>query len=536
MERQKAINEEVEKLLAAGFVREVQYPSWLANVVMVKKSSGKWRICVDYTDLNRACPKDSFPLPKIDQLVDTTSGHRLLSFMDAFSGYNQIRMNPEDEEHTAFITDRGTFCYRMMPFGLKNAGATYQRLVNKVFKDQIGRNMQVYVDDMLVMSKLDSDHVADLAETFGNLRRHQMKLNPAKCAFGVSAGKFLGFMVTQRGIEANPEKVQAILDMEQPASKKQVQQLTGRVAALSHFISRSADRCRPFFKVLRKMNGFAWTEECQQAFEELKKTLASPPLLSRPEEGEELTLYLAVTPEAVSSVLVRTDDHGIQRPVYYTSKLLRDAELRYSRPEKLVFALIVSAQRLRPYFQAHPIAVLTDQPLKAVLSRPDTSGRLAKWALKLSEFDITYRPRSAMKAQVLADFLVECAGLGKESEEDSSHQQLKPGPEEPEEDAWILHVDGASNSDGSGAGLILANSDGVVAECALRFQFPATNNQAEYEALLAGLRVSRELSVRDLKVFTDSQLVAGQVSGEYEARDPQMMKYLERVHSCTVGF
>ena len=169
MERQKAINEEVEKLLAAGFVREVQYPSWLANVVMVRKSSGKWRICVDYTDLNRACPKDSFPLPKIDQLVDTTSGHRLLSFMDAFSGYNQIRMSPEDEEHTAFITDRGTFCYRMMPFGLKNAGATYQRLVNRIFKDQIGRNMQVYVDDMLVMSKPHSDHVADLAETFGNL-------------------------------------------------------------------------------------------------------------------------------------------------------------------------------------------------------------------------------------------------------------------------------------------------------------------------------------------------------------------------------
>ena len=145
---------------------------------MVKKANGKWRICIDYTDLNRACPKDSFSLPKIDQLVDATSGFRLLSFMDAFAGYNQIRMAPEDEEHTTFVTPKGLYCYRVMPFGLKNAGATYQRLVNKVFKDQIGRNMEVYVDDMLVKSTQIPDHVQDLKETFRTLRRHRMKLNP----------------------------------------------------------------------------------------------------------------------------------------------------------------------------------------------------------------------------------------------------------------------------------------------------------------------------------------------------------------------
>ena len=139
---------------------------------MVRKNNGKWRIYVDNTNLNKACPKDSFPLPKIDQWVDATFGHRLLSFMDVFFKYNQICMHPEDEEHTAFITDQGTYCYRMMPFGLKNAGATYQHLVNKVFKDQIGRNMQVYVDDMLVMSKPSSSHIADLAESFHNLRQH----------------------------------------------------------------------------------------------------------------------------------------------------------------------------------------------------------------------------------------------------------------------------------------------------------------------------------------------------------------------------
>ncbi|XP_059458240.1 uncharacterized protein LOC132187819 [Corylus avellana] len=273
-ERNEAIAEEVEKLLKARFIEEVYYPDWLANVVLVKKSNGKWRMCVDFTDLNKACPKDSFPLPRIDALVDSTAGYGLLSFMDAFSGYNQIYMHPEDREKTAFITDRGLYCYKVMPFGLKNAGATYQRLVNKMFRDQIGRNMEVYVDDMLVKSVLPQDHILDLQETFATLKKYGMKLNPSKCAFGVSSGKFLGYMVSSRGIEANPEKIQAVLDMQSPRNLKQLQQLTGRIAALNRFISRSTDKCLPFFKVLRK--AFEWTNECEEAFGQLKEYLMSP--------------------------------------------------------------------------------------------------------------------------------------------------------------------------------------------------------------------------------------------------------------------
>ena len=134
-ERQKAIVEKVDKLLKTGFIREVNYPDWIFNVVLVKKANGKWRMCIDFKKLNKACPKDSYPLPRIDQLVDATSGHELLTFMDAFSGYNQIGMAPEDEEKTAFITNRGLYCYRVMPFGIKNTGTTYQRLVNKIFKE-----------------------------------------------------------------------------------------------------------------------------------------------------------------------------------------------------------------------------------------------------------------------------------------------------------------------------------------------------------------------------------------------------------------
>jgi hypothetical protein len=251
-ERNQAIVEEVEKLLEAGFIREVDYPEWLANVMLVKKSNGKWRMCVDFTGLNKACPKESFPLPRINLSVDSMSGHELLSFMDAFSGYNQIYMEEANQEKTAFVTDRGLYYYKMMPFGLKNAGATYQRLVNRMFQSQIGRNVEVYVDVMLVKGIQATKHIEDLRETFQTLRKYKMKLNPMKCAFRVSSGKILGFMVSQRGIEANLEKVKAVLEMEAPRTMKQLQRLTGRIAALNRFISRSTDKCLPFFKILRK--------------------------------------------------------------------------------------------------------------------------------------------------------------------------------------------------------------------------------------------------------------------------------------------
>ena len=180
--------------------------------------------------------------------------------MDAFSGYNQIKMDEADQEKTSFVTSQGLFCYEVMPFGLKNAGATYQRLVNHMLRPQIGRNVEVYVDDMLVKSLDEGKHLDDLQETFNTLRRYNMKLNPSKCAFGVASGKFLGFMVSHRGIEANPEKIKAILDMKSPQSIKEVQSLTGQVATLNRFVSKVTDRCLSFFKVLKK--AFEWTNEC----------------------------------------------------------------------------------------------------------------------------------------------------------------------------------------------------------------------------------------------------------------------------------
>ena len=194
----------------------------------------------------------------------------------------------------------------MMPFGLKNVGATYQRLMNKMFAHQIGRNVQVYVDDMLVKSLREDDHLSDLQETFDTLRAYNMKLNPNKCVFRVTAGKFLGFMVSQRGIEVNPEKIRVIVELAPPKTVKEVQSLNGKIVALNRFISRAVDKCLPFFRILKK--SFEWTDECQQAFENLKLYLSSPSLLSPSKSREKLYLYLAVSRATINVALVREED------------------------------------------------------------------------------------------------------------------------------------------------------------------------------------------------------------------------------------
>jgi hypothetical protein len=218
----------------AGFIREIKTSTWVSNPVIIpKKNTDVLRVYVDYTSLNKHCPKDPFLLPRIDQIIDSMVGCARLSFLDAYSGYNQIKLKKEDEEMTAFITPYGVFCYQVMPFGLKNAGATYQRMMQNCLESQIGRNIQVYIDDVVITARKEESLIDDLKETFDNLDRYKLNLNPTKCSFGVSAGQLLGFLVSARGIEANLGKIQAILTMGKPAKLHEVQQLAGRIAALS---------------------------------------------------------------------------------------------------------------------------------------------------------------------------------------------------------------------------------------------------------------------------------------------------------------
>ena len=195
--------------------------------MVVKKKNGKWRVCIDFTGLNKACPKDPFLVPKIEQLVDATFGHPKMSFLDAFQGYHQIALAPEDQEKTSFTTPIGNFHYKVMPFELKNARSTYQRMVTKMFKEQLGRNMEAYIDDMVVKSKALEDHLTDLTKTFKTLQKHRLKLNASKCAFGVSSGKFLGYMVTHRGIEVNLNQIVALQSLSLLGALKRSNALLG---------------------------------------------------------------------------------------------------------------------------------------------------------------------------------------------------------------------------------------------------------------------------------------------------------------------
>jgi hypothetical protein len=210
VERQDFIRKEVRKLLDVGFLEEVHHPVWLANPVIIPKANGKLRMCIDYTSLNKACPKDLYPLPRVDQIVDSTSGCDLLSFLDAYSSFHQIQMSREDRKHTAFVTVDGLYCYVVMPYGLKNAMPTFVRAMSKTFGDLIRDKVEVYVDDIVVKTKRGSTLVEDLSLVFDRLRATSTKLNPDKCVFGVSTGKLLGFLVSYRGIEANPEKIKVI--------------------------------------------------------------------------------------------------------------------------------------------------------------------------------------------------------------------------------------------------------------------------------------------------------------------------------------
>ncbi|GKE86669.1 reverse transcriptase domain-containing protein [Tanacetum coccineum] len=312
-ERAKAIQAEVQKLVEAGIMREVYYHDWLSNPVM--KSTGK---------LNPP----------------------FKCFLDAYKGYHQMQMAESDEEKMAFHTSQGV---------------------------QVGQNIEVYIDDLVIKSHTEAEMLRDIDEMFRTLRKINMKLNPKKCMFGAVEGMFLGYTINPEGIKPCPDKTEAVLQLPSPRTIKEVQSLNGKLASLNRFLSKSAEKSLPLFKTLKKCikkSDFHWMPEAEQAFKQLKQHLSELPLLVAPKLKEELIVYMSASHRAISAVLM-TERDMVQTPIYFISRALQGPELNYTRMEKLILSLVFAAKRLRRYFQAHPIAVITDQPIKQIMSRPD---------------------------------------------------------------------------------------------------------------------------------------------------------------------
>lgn len=301
-----------------------------------------------------------------------------------------------------------------MTFGLRNVGATFERCMQKCLLKQLGRNAHVYVDDVVVKTEKRVTLLEDLKETIENLHRFQIKLNPEKCVFGVPASQLLGFLVSEHGIECNPMKIKAIERMEVPTRLLDVQKFTGYLASISRFISRLGEKALPLYQLMKKTTFFKWNDKADEAFLQLKKMLTTPPVLAAPTAKEPMLLYIAATSQVVSIVIVvERKEEGkalpVQRPVYYLSEVFSASKQNYPHYQKMCYGVHFAAKKLKPYFLEHPITVVCTAPLAEIIGIRDASGRVAKWAIDLAPYTIYYQPRTAIKSQALADFLVDWA-------------------------------------------------------------------------------------------------------------------------------
>ena len=388
-ERQ-AIAQEVKKLLEQGIIRESSSP-WCSPVVLVRKKSSEYRFCVDYRELNRVTKKDVYPLPRIDDAIDCLAGAQYFSSLDLKQGFYQCGVREEDKEKTGFITNDGLYEFNRMPFGLTGAPATFERLMDTVLRGRKWHSCLVYLDDVCVYGRTWEEHNERLGDVLRCLDDASLSLNLKKCHLAQTELQLLGHTISTQGVLPDPDKVAAVKNSQTPTCLRALRSFIGLCSFYRRFIPDFAKIARPLHSLMQKDSAFEWTEEREAAFQRLKLALTSPPLLAHFDQTKPVTVHSDASGYGIGLILTqKRETDGAAAVVAYASRTLTKAEMNYSTTEKECLGVVWSTKVFRPYMYGRPVTVVTDHnALCHLMSAREPAGRLARWALRLQEFDIT---------------------------------------------------------------------------------------------------------------------------------------------------
>ena len=401
--RKEALQREIKAMLADGIIQHSASP-WAAPVVLVPKANGSLRVCVDYRRLNAITVPDPYPIPRIDDLLHEAKPTPYMSLLDLKAGYWQIGVRNEDQDKTAFITPFGVYKFTRMPFGLRNAPATFQRLIDRMRVGLPDVKLLAYLDDLAIFSQTFEQHLEDLQRVFTQLKEFGLTANRGKCHFCCSTIKYLGHYITPNGLQVDPEKTAAIAKLPVPSNLKHLVAFLQTCSWYRRFIENFAKIAEPLTRLTKKNVSWEWTEEQQNAYNELKYRLTSAPILRQADETEPYVIKSDASSYAIGAVLVQGEGED-EHPVEFASRLLTSAERNYTTTEREALAVVFAVSKFRGYIEGLPVTVITDhQALKWLMSLKSPTGRLARWALQLQAFDITIKYAPG-KTNVVADFL-----------------------------------------------------------------------------------------------------------------------------------